>query len=85
MPVSSQICRDRHVHTVVADDAARGHQHRCELRPDVLDGEALAEQPFDQLGPFGAGHPFETVEQAGILDGVDTCVIGHRLNVYLWS
>ena len=39
MPVSSQICRARHVHAVVTDDAARGHQHRRELRPDVLDGE----------------------------------------------
>ena len=85
MPVSSQICRDRHIHTVVTDDAARRHQHRRELRADVFEGEALGEQPLDQLGPFGACHPLETVEQTRSLDGFDTDVIGHRLNVYLWS
>ena len=47
-------------------------------------GEALAEQPLDQLGAFGARLPFETVEQARSLDGVDIDVVGHRLNVYLY-
>ena len=41
------------------------------------------EQPLDQLGPFFACQPLETVEQARSLDGVDTDVVGHRLNVYL--
>ncbi len=49
----------------------------------MFEGEALGEQPLDQLGPFGACQPFETVEQAGSLDGVDIDVVGHRLNVYL--
>ena len=75
----------RHVHAVVTDDAARRHQHRRELCPDVLDGEPVAEQPLDQLGPFGPCLPFETVEQARSLDGFDTRVVGHRLNVYLLS
>ena len=50
---------------------------------DVLDGEALTQQPLDQLGPFFACHPVETVEQARRLDAVNTDVVGHRLNVYL--
>ena len=76
-------CRD--VHTVVADDPTGRHQHRRELRPDVFDRETLAEQPLDQLGAFGADLPFETAEQPGSLDSFDTPVVGHRLNVYLWS
>ena len=43
----------------------------------------VAEQPFDQLGPFGPCLAFETVEQARSLDGLDIDVVGHRLNVYL--
>ena len=75
----------RHVHAVVPDDAARRHQHRRELRPDVFDGEALTEQPLDQLGPFRPCHPVETVEQSRSLDSFNIDVVGHRLNVYLLS
>jgi hypoxanthine-DNA glycosylase len=46
----------------------------------VFDGEALAEEPLDELGAFGASLTLEAVKEPGCLD-VD--VSGHRLNVYL--
>jgi hypothetical protein len=57
----------RDAHTVVAHDAAGGQQHRRNLVTNLLDGEPLAQQPFDQLGPLLAGDSLEAVEQAGCL------------------
>ena len=83
--MSSQICRDDTYTPSSPTTRPAGISIGANSDADVVDGEALAEQPLDQLGPFGACQPFETVEQARSLDGVDIDVVGHRLNVYLLS
>jgi Mrp family chromosome partitioning ATPase len=52
-----------HVITVVTDQPARRHQHRNRGCPDLLSGDALLEQPRDQLGPLGTSAALQTVEQ----------------------
>ena len=52
-----------HVIAVVTDQLARRHQHRNRRRPDLLSGDALLEQPLDQLGALGTSAALQTVEQ----------------------
>ena len=53
----------RNVIAVVTHQPTRRHQHRSRRRADLVGGDALLEQPLDQLGALGACAAFQTVEQ----------------------
>jgi hypothetical protein len=72
----------REVRAVVADEPPGGQQHRRERRPDVLDADALVQQPGDQFGAFGTGVVRQTVEQTGFLAVPGFRVLRHPPNVY---
>ena len=57
----------RNIGAVVAEDLARGEQHRRERLADLLDRDALVEQPRDQLSPFDAAPSGQPVQQPGRL------------------
>ena len=55
----------RQIRAVVAEHTPRGKQHRRERMPDLLNGDALIEQPPDQLGALTAVLADQAVEQTG--------------------
>src|SRR6202000_263288 len=62
-----------HVVAVVAEDFARRQHQRGGGRPaDVLDTEALVEQPLDEFGTLLARRSVETVKQAQRLE-IEVC------------
>jgi hypothetical protein len=58
---------------VIAEDFARRQHQRGRSRPaDVLDTEALVEQPLDEFGTLLARRSVETVKQAQRLE-IEVC------------
>ncbi len=53
----------RDVVAVVTDQPAGSQQHRNRGCTNLLSGDALLEQPLDQLGALRAGVAFQAVEQ----------------------
>ena len=85
MPVSSQICRADTYTPSSPTTRPAGINIGANSDRMCSTVKPSAKQPLDQLGAFRPCLPFETVEQPRSLDGFDIDVVGHRLNVYLWS